>query len=182
MPPATNRETNRTLSGSALRQPQRTSRVFMKEWNQSLFKVVACATLLFALGSCSGGGSGGGEATTCPSALLGSSITVNSMSSSKSSPAMSLQTTPPGLAALSSATLTINSPAQGACLSPGPVLVTFDIQNSPVPPSTTQPRMHFYVDNDPVVYQFFDGAGTGEEGSTSGVRYQGVHTHFVHWK
>ena len=42
--------------------------------------------------------------------------------------------------------------------------------------------MHFYVDNDPVVYQFFDGAGTGEEGSTSGVRYQGVRTHFVHWK
>src|SRR5437016_3517821 len=60
MPPATNRETNRTLSGSALRQPQRTSRVFMKEWNQSLIKVVACATLLLSLASCSGGGSDGG--------------------------------------------------------------------------------------------------------------------------
>ena len=79
-------------------------------------------------------------------------------------------------------TLTLNSPAQGATLSPGPVLVTFDIQNSPVPLSATQPRMHFYVDTDPVVYKFYDGPGIGEEGSTSGVRYQGIHTHYVHWK
>ena len=84
---------------------------------------------------------------------------------------------PPG-----SATLTLNSPAQGASLSPGPVLVTFNILNSPVPLSTTQPRMHFYIDNDPVVYKFYDGSGVGEDGSTSGVRYQGIHTHFVHWK
>jgi len=84
---------------------------------------------------------------------------------------------PPG-----SPTLTINSPAQGASLSPGPVLVTFNIQNSPVTTST-QPRMHFYVDNDPVVYKFYDGQGITEDGSTtSGVRYQNVHTHFVHWK
>jgi len=79
--------------------------------------------------------------------------------------------------------LAINSPTPGASLPPGPVLVTFDIQNSPVPPSTTQPRMHFYVDNDPVVYKFYDGPGITESGSTtSGVRYEGVHTHFVHWK
>ena len=86
------------------------------------------------------------------------------------------------LPAAAPATLTINSPAQGATLSPGPVLVTFDIQNSPVPPSATQPRMHFYVDNDPVAYKFYDGPGITEDGSTSGVRYQGLHTHFVHWK
>ncbi len=67
-------------------------------------------------------------------------------------------------------------------MSPGPVLVTFNIQNSPVPPSATQPRMHFYVDNDPVAYKFYDGPGITEDGSTSGVRYQGLHTHFVHWK
>lgn len=84
---------------------------------------------------------------------------------------------PPG-----SATVTINSPAQNANLPPGPVLVTFDIQNSPVPLSATEPRMHFYVDNDPIVYQFFDGPGVVEDGSLSGVRYQGGHTHFVHWK
>ncbi len=78
--------------------------------------------------------------------------------------------------------LTITSPAHGAHLSPGPVLVTFDIQHSPVPLSTTQPRMHFYVDHDATVYKFYDGPGIVENGSLSGVRYQGVHTHFVHWK
>jgi len=82
-----------------------------------------------------------------------------------------------------SATLTINRPAQGvANLPTGPVHVTFDIQNSPIPLSTTQPRMHFFVDDDPVPYKFYDGPGITEDGSTSGVRYQGVHTHFVHWK
>lgn len=80
------------------------------------------------------------------------------------------------------ATLTINSPAQGASLSPGPVLVAFDIQNSPVSLSTSQPRMHFYVDNDTTVYKFYEGPGVTEEGSSSGVRYQDIHTHFVHWK
>jgi glucose/arabinose dehydrogenase len=81
-----------------------------------------------------------------------------------------------------SATLTINSPAQGASLSPGPVRVTLDIQNSLVPPSNTQPQMHFRVDDDPIVYKFYVGPGIGEEGSLSGVRYQDVHTHYVHWK
>ena len=86
---------------------------------------------------------------------------------------------PPG-----SPTLTINSPLSSAQLPPGPVLVTFDIQNSPVPPlSATQPRMHFYVDgNNSVLYKFYDGPGITEDGNTSGVRYQNVHTHFVHWK
>jgi len=130
----------------------RTSHKFMKEWNQSLSTVIACAALVLGLVSCGGNGSEGEGTTTLPQA-------------------------PPG-----SATLTINSPAQGATLSPGPVLVTFTIQNSPVVNSGTQPRMHFYVDNDLVVYKFYDGPGIGEDGSTSGVRYQGVHTHFVHWK
>ena len=84
---------------------------------------------------------------------------------------------PPG-----SASLIISSPTQGVSLTPGPVLVTFNIQNSPVAPSATQPRMHFYVDNDPIVHEFYDGPGITEDGSTSGVRYRDVHTHFVHWK
>lgn len=83
---------------------------------------------------------------------------------------------PPG-----SATLTITSPAQDAQLPPGPVLVTFDIQNSPVTTSS-QPRMHFYVDSDPIAYKFYDGPGITEEGSTSGVRKNGFHTHYAHWK
>ena len=78
--------------------------------------------------------------------------------------------------------IVITSPASGAQLTPGPVLVTFDIQNSPVTTST-QPRMHFYVDgNNSVLYKFYAGPGITEDGSTSGVRYQNVHTHFVHWK
>src|SRR5262245_26811338 len=80
------------------------------------------------------------------------------------------------------ASLTVNSPTSGANLPTGAVLVTFNIQNSPVPLSATKPRMHFYVDNDPVVYMFYDGPGITKEGnSTSGVRYLGGHTHYVHW-
>src|SRR4051794_32890651 len=127
----------------------------MKTSNQSLSKAIACTILLLVLGSCSGGGSGG-ENTTDPFAAA---------------------------AAHATATLTINSPAQSAAnLAPGPVLVTFDIQNSPVPLSTTHPRMHFFIDNDPVPYKFYDGNEITENGSTSGVRYHGLHTHAVHWK
>src|SRR5262245_35199800 len=93
----------------------------------------------------------------CTTLLLGLGSCSSGGSGGESTPA------PPA----GSATLTINSPAQGAALSPGPVLVTFDIQNSPVPLSATQPRMHCYVDNDPVAYKFFDGPGIGENGSTS---------------
>ena len=42
--------------------------------------------------------------------------------------------------------------------------------------------MHFYIDSDPTVYTFYDGPGVMEDGALSGVRYQNVHTHFVHWK
>ena len=125
----------------------------MKISNQSFCKLVTCATFLLALSSCSGGGSGGEN-----TAELSAAVAVP-------------------------ATLTINSPTQGAAnLAPGPVLVTFDIQNSPVPPSTTHPRMHFFIDNDPVAYKFYDGPGITENGSTSGVRYHRHHTHAVHWK
>jgi glucose/arabinose dehydrogenase len=82
----------------------------------------------------------------------------------------------------SSVLLTTNSPLPNAQVSPGPVLVTFNIQNSPVITST-QPQMQFYVDNDTsVVYKFYDGSGITEDGNTSGVRYQNAHSHFVHWK
>ena len=123
--------------------------------NQSFSMLVTCATLVLALGSCSGGGSGGGSTTVTPK--------------------------PPSTPA--AASVTVANPVQGAKNLPtGPVLVTFDIQNSPVPLSATQPRMHFYVDDDPVPYKFYDGPGITEDGTTSGVRYQGLHTHFVHWK
>ncbi len=77
--------------------------------------------------------------------------------------------------------IVITGPASGTQLPPGPVLVTFNIQNSLIS-NSTQPRMHFFVDNDPTVHKFYDGPGITEDGSTSGVRYQNAHTHFVHWK
>ena len=40
----------------------------MPGWNQSFYKVAACATLLFGLASCSGGGSSGGRTTAPPPA------------------------------------------------------------------------------------------------------------------
>jgi len=36
-------------------------------------------------------------------------------------------------------------------------------------------HLHFYLDSDPVVYEFFNGI-------TNEVLYQGAHTHFVHWQ
>src|ERR1700704_3170013 len=44
----------------------------MKIGNQSFGKLVTCATLLLALGSCSGGGSDGGGTTTPPAPASGS--------------------------------------------------------------------------------------------------------------
>ena len=64
-------------------------------------------------------------------------------------------------------TVTISSPAPGASLPVGSVLVTFNIQNSPVPPSATQPRMHFYIDSDSTPYKFYDGPGIDESSSAS---------------
>lgn len=126
---------------------------------------------------------------TFPSLTAGSHIVRVVLASGDS---ISTELTNPGAATAASFTvnlasggnprLSITNPNSGASVPAGPVLVTFDIQNSPVSPSATQPRMHFYVDNDPVVYQFYVGPGVAEEGNLSGVRYHSVHTHAVHWK
>src|SRR5712692_1085718 len=52
----------------------------MKISNQSFSKLVACATLLLALGSCSGGGSGGGGSTTAPMPVAGSTTVTGTVS------------------------------------------------------------------------------------------------------
>ncbi|MEP6958015.1 MAG: hypothetical protein ABI980_04740 [Nitrospirota bacterium] len=36
-----------------------------------------------------------------------------------------------------------------------------------------------YLDHDPTAYHFYGGTGINED---NGVLYNGVHTHFVHWK
>ena len=49
-------------------------------WNQSLSKLVACVTLLLALGSCSSGGSDGGGPTTPPAPAAGSATVTGTVS------------------------------------------------------------------------------------------------------
>src|SRR6266849_6099741 len=52
----------------------------MKISNQSLSKLITCATLLLALGSCSGGGSGGGSTTAPPMPAAGSATVTGTVS------------------------------------------------------------------------------------------------------
>lgn len=40
-------------------------------------------------------------------------------------------------------------------------------------------HLHFYLDTDAIAYHFYGGNGVNED---NGVLYNGVHTHFVHWK
>jgi aldose sugar dehydrogenase len=75
-------------------------------------------------------------------------------------------------------TVTITGPAQGATVPVGPVTVSFTTQFFTIG-TPGQTHLHFYLDNDPVPYNFYSGAGINED---NGVRYNGVHTHFVHWK
>lgn len=49
----------------------------------------------------------------------------------------------------------------------GPVTVTFAVQSHVIGVSG-QPHLHFYMDNDPVVYEFFNGPGINED---NGVQY-----------
>ncbi|MEK7761006.1 MAG: PQQ-dependent sugar dehydrogenase [Nitrospirota bacterium] len=75
-------------------------------------------------------------------------------------------------------TVTITGPAQGATVPVGPVTVSFTTQFFTIG-TPGQTHLHFYLDNDPVPYNFYSGAGINED---TGVRYNGAHTHFVHWK
>ena len=75
-------------------------------------------------------------------------------------------------------TVTITSPAQNASVPVGPVTVSFTTQffTIGVP---GQNHLHFYLDADTTPYMFYNGAGINDD---NGVLYNGVHTHFVHWK
>jgi glucose/arabinose dehydrogenase len=75
-------------------------------------------------------------------------------------------------------TITITAPTQNATVPVGPVTVSFTTQFFTIG-TPGQTHLHFYLDNDPVPYNFYNGAGINED---NGVRYNGVHTHFVHWK
>ena len=68
------------------------------------------------------------------------------------------------------------SPSTGATVPPGPVAFSLLPANFAIglPGS---PHIHFFLDNDPTPYEFFSGPD-----EDTGVLYQGVHTHIVHWK
>lgn len=74
-------------------------------------------------------------------------------------------------------TLELSSPAPNASLGVGPVKVSFTTQNFTIG-EPGHPHLQFYVDNDPVVFELFNGPTITED---NGVLYKNAHTHFVHW-
>jgi glucose/arabinose dehydrogenase len=86
--------------------------------------------------------------------------------------------TPPGLIPGIAPTITITSPSAGAAVPVGPVTVAFAVQNHTIGNPGTS-HLHFYLDTDPTIYNFYGGNGIND---VNGVLYNGVHTHFVHWK
>lgn len=75
-------------------------------------------------------------------------------------------------------TITIVSPTQNAAVPVGPVTVSITTQFFAIG-TPGQTHLHFYLDNDPVPYTFYNGAGINDD---NGVQYNSAHTHFVHWK
>jgi aldose sugar dehydrogenase len=86
--------------------------------------------------------------------------------------------TPPGLIPGIAPTIAITSPLAGAAVPVGPITVAFAIQNHTIGNPGTS-HLHFYLDTDATAYQFYGGSGINDN---NGVLYNGVHTHFVHWK
>ena len=77
-----------------------------------------------------------------------------------------------------SPTVTITAPTQNATVPVGPVTVSFTTQFFTIG-SPGQSHLHFYLDADTTPYMFYNGASINDN---NGVLYNGVHTHFVHWK
>jgi len=75
-------------------------------------------------------------------------------------------------------TVTISSPAQNATVPVGPVTMSFTTQFFTIG-TPGQTHLHFYLDADTTPYNFYNGAGINDD---NGILYNGVHTHFVHWK
>jgi glucose/arabinose dehydrogenase len=75
-------------------------------------------------------------------------------------------------------TVMITAPTQNATVPVGPVTVSFTTQFFTIS-TPGQTHLHAYLDNDLVPYMFYNGTGINAD---NGVLYNGVHTHFVHWK
>ena len=85
---------------------------------------------------------------------------------------------PPGLTPGMAPTVSITSPSAGASVPVGPVTIAFAVQNHTIGNPGTS-HIHFYLDTDATAYHFYGGSGINDD---NGVLYNGVHTHFVHWK
>ena len=77
------------------------------------------------------------------------------------------------------ATITITSPVQDATVPSGPLVTQFSVQDFVIG-DVGQPHLHFYIDSDPIPYEFYNASNCDAEGTC--VQYQGVHTHFSHWQ
>ena len=86
--------------------------------------------------------------------------------------------TPPGLILGMAPTIAVTSPSVGAAVPVGPVTVAFAVQNHTIGNPGTS-HLHFYLDTDATAYHFYGGNGINDD---NGVLYNGLHTHFVHWK
>ncbi len=75
-------------------------------------------------------------------------------------------------------TVTLTAPTQNATVQVGPVTVSFTTQFFTIG-MPGQNHLHFYLDNDPAPYMFYNGAGIDH---VNGLQYNNAHTHFVHWK
>jgi glucose/arabinose dehydrogenase len=73
-------------------------------------------------------------------------------------------------------TISVVSPSPGATFLPGPVPVSLTTANFSIG-LQGQSHIHFFLDNDQTPYEFFSGPD-----EDTGVLYQGLHTHIVHWK
>ena len=86
--------------------------------------------------------------------------------------------TPSGLIPGMAPTIAVTSPSVGAAVPVGPVTVAFAVQNHTIGNPGTS-HLHFYLDTDATAYHFYGGNGINDD---NGVLYNGLHTHFVHWK
>ena len=86
--------------------------------------------------------------------------------------------TPPGLIPGTAPMIVITSPSAVAAVPVGPVTVAFAVQNHTIG-NPGASHLHFYLDSDVTAYNFYGGSGIND---AKGVLYNGVHTHFVHWK
>lgn len=72
--------------------------------------------------------------------------------------------------------MSVTSPSPGSAFPPGPVTVSLATENFSIG-LPGESHIHFFLDNDPTPYKFFNGPD-----EDTGILYKGRHTHIAHWK